>query len=44
MIVYHGSDIAVEKPILIKPKRTLDFVQVFTQLLIRNRQLALLKK
>lgn len=25
MIVYHGSDIVVEKPILIKPKHTLDF-------------------
>ncbi|MGD9567074.1 MAG: DUF3990 domain-containing protein [Sedimentibacter sp.] len=25
MIVYHGSDIVVEKPVLLTPKRTLDF-------------------
>lgn len=25
MIVYHGSDVIVEKPVLIKSKRTLDF-------------------
>lgn len=25
MIVYHGSDVVVDKPILLKPKRTLDF-------------------
>lgn len=25
MIVYHGSDVVVEKPLLLKPKRTLDF-------------------
>lgn len=25
MIVYHGSDVAVEKPLLLRPKRTLDF-------------------
>ena len=25
MVVYHGSDVIVEKPILLKPKRTLDF-------------------
>ena len=25
MIVYHGSDVVVEKPILLKSKRTLDF-------------------
>jgi hypothetical protein len=25
MIVYHGSDVVVEKPILLSPKRTLDF-------------------
>lgn len=25
MIVYHGSDVIVEKPVLLTPKRTLDF-------------------
>ncbi|WP_366924729.1 DUF3990 domain-containing protein [Metallumcola ferriviriculae] len=25
MIVYHGSDVIVEKPVLLAPKRTLDF-------------------
>ncbi len=25
MIVYHGSDVIVEKPVLLKPNRTLDF-------------------
>lgn len=25
MIVYHGSDVVVKRPILLKPKRTLDF-------------------
>lgn len=25
MIVYHGSDVVVEKPILLTPKHTLDF-------------------
>lgn len=29
MIVYHGSDVIVEKPVLIKSKRTLDFGSVF---------------
>ena len=42
MIVYHGSDIVVVD--LIKQKRTLDFGQVFTQLLIRNRQLVCKKE
>ena len=25
MIIYHGSDVIVERPVLLKPKRTLDF-------------------
>lgn len=25
MIVYHGSDVVVKKPVLLKPRRTLDF-------------------
>ena len=25
MIIYHGSDVVVERPILLTPKRTLDF-------------------
>lgn len=44
MIVYHGSDIAVEKPILIKPKRTLDFGSGFYTTTNKKQAISFAKK
>ena len=44
MIVYHGSDVVVERPVLLTPKRTLDFGAGFYTITSKNQAISFSQK